>query len=258
MKRAQLLPGLLCLVAGQAFAAVPYTFTAGQPARASEVNANFSNLDTRVKALETSGGSGGGGSSSGGTVYAHSLTYTPQAGTAGQQITVGGTTYKLVRVPVKTPDGKVYAITYPTQLRDGGASLNASARYYISTSIYVYHVKFPFQQSTTINGFPADLNVSDYWGFNYAGVLSNPGSGNGYWDQKAVATFEIQSTVSIDLNGYRIGINYSLSEKQKEQTGIAASTSDFTGVDLTAVQDSSTLIGYLDQLVDYVKVELLP
>ena len=37
-------------------AAVPHTFTAGEAARAAEVNNNFNNLDTRVTAVETASG----------------------------------------------------------------------------------------------------------------------------------------------------------------------------------------------------------
>ncbi|GAL33479.1 hypothetical protein JCM19240_2175 [Vibrio maritimus] len=41
-------------IAVGAFAAVPNTFSAGSPALASEVNENFSQLDSRLTALEGS------------------------------------------------------------------------------------------------------------------------------------------------------------------------------------------------------------
>ncbi len=238
-----------------AIAAVPYTFSAGQPARASEVNANFKNLDDRVKAVESSSGGGGGSSS---VIYAHALTYTPASATVGQEITIEGVKYRILRVPVKTPDGKVYALTYPAQVRDGGASLNASARYYVNTAVYIYHVKYEFTPTTTISGFPAQLSVNDNWSFTYAGNSSTAGGSSGYWDQRAAVQFDAQTSATIDLDGYRVSINYSASEKQKEQTGISNSISDFTGVDLTNVKDSTTALGALDQLVDYIKVERLP
>ena len=40
------------LLSSAAFAAVPHTFTAGTPARAADVNANFTDLDNRLTAVE--------------------------------------------------------------------------------------------------------------------------------------------------------------------------------------------------------------
>ena len=51
--RAQLIGGAIILTSGLiAYAAVPNTFTAGSPISASQVNANFSDADTRIIALE--------------------------------------------------------------------------------------------------------------------------------------------------------------------------------------------------------------
>lgn len=44
---------LLATACFSAHAAVPFTFQAGQPAKASEVNQNFTNLDQRVTAAES-------------------------------------------------------------------------------------------------------------------------------------------------------------------------------------------------------------
>lgn len=49
------------LVAFSAYAAVPHTFSSGEAALASEVNANFSDLDQRLTTLENGSSSGGDG-----------------------------------------------------------------------------------------------------------------------------------------------------------------------------------------------------
>ena len=52
MKKISLLVvGFLLFGGSIAFAELPNTFSAGTPAKASEVNANFENLDTRIKSL---------------------------------------------------------------------------------------------------------------------------------------------------------------------------------------------------------------
>ena len=43
-----------------------------------------------------------------------------------------------------------------------------------------------------------------------------------------------------------------------EKTGISNTVSDFASVSLTPVNDNATIIGYIDTLVDYVKIERVP
>lgn len=252
--------GFLALIlwSGTASCAVPYTFTAGTPAKASEVNANFQNLDGRVKTLENKSSAGAGTGSDGDAIYAHSLTYAAAGSTIGQEFTIGGITYRIIRVPVKTPNGKIYALTYPAELKAASSVPDGAASHYAASTISISHTQYPFTQTDVINGFPAALTVNDYFYFSTSGKYSNSGGSYGYWDQSYWVTFYAQGQVRIDLNGSHVSIHYLLSETQKQQTGIDNSASDFTSVDLSAVQDNLTMVGHLDQLIDYIKIEELP
>ena len=87
------------LVAGSA--SVPYVFSSGQKAKAAEVNANFKNLDDRVKSLESTSSSGASTTPN----DPHAISYNYVSANAGYEFTLGDIKYRLVRVPVKGPDG---------------------------------------------------------------------------------------------------------------------------------------------------------
>lgn len=249
--------GAACLVTAQLHAAVPYVFSAGQPAKASEVNANFKNLDDRVKVLESSPSSGGS-AGSGGTVYPHQITYSYVSALPGFQFVVGGITYRVIRVPIKGPDGIKYAVTYPVPLyTDTYTDPNTT---YVYAYMNILHGDASAAANATISGYPATLSVTDSSDFSYRGNSTNKaGSGYGYWDQRATVTQTANGSVSIDLGSYALSIGFGATEEQVDITGIPASTADYVNaVDLTAVHDSTALINQMDQLVDYIKVERLP
>ena len=43
-----------------------------------------------------------------------------------------------------------------------------------------------------------------------------------------------------------------------KKTGVANIVFDFTSISLTPVNDNATIIGYIDTLIDYVKIERVP
>lgn len=246
---------VLVAISSAAYAALPYTFQAGQPARASEVNANFKNLDDRVAAIESAGASGNGG---GAQTPPHQLTYTPVAAVPGDEFVVGGTTFRVIKVPVKTPDGSIFAVTYPKALSQYKPTSSTTQNYYRAT-LSVAHQKYAIQSNASIGGYAANLSVSDYWSFAYGARFSQNASNiSGYWDNEAAVSQNASGNVSIDVGPSVISLYFSATEEQLSTTGISASTSDYTNsVDLTPVNDSAALIAQVDKWVDYVKVERL-
>lgn len=247
---------VLVAISSAAYAALPYTFQAGQPARASEVNANFKNLDDRIAALESAGASGNGGGAQ--QTPPHQLTYTPVAAVAGDEFVVGGTTFRVIKVPVKTPDGSIYAVTYPKALSQYKPTSTTTQNYYRAT-LSIAHQKYVIQSNASIGGYAANLSVNDFWSYTYGGRYSqNASNTSGYWDNEAAVSQNASGNVSIDVGPSVIGLYFTATEEQLHTAGISASTSDYTNsVDLAPVNDSAALIAQVDKLVDYVKVERL-
>jgi|GEM_PF-3638402 len=114
----------LFLVAQVCLADIPHSFTPGTPASASEVNENFSSLDERVDALESSSNQGSDSSETSHSYPAYTLhtiakelTYTPKEGVLiGQEVSIGQKDYRIYRVPVKSlTDDSLYAMTLPLE-----------------------------------------------------------------------------------------------------------------------------------------------
>ena len=237
MKRLSLfMVGFMLFGAIGVHAELPHTFSAGTPAKASEVNANFQNLDTRIKSLEAnsdgSGSGNGGGSGDGDVIYAHKFTYTYIASTPGQEITIGDQTYRIIRIPVKTPDGKMYALTFP------------SATSSSTLQVLVQHLQYSMVKEFEINGYPTEAVLPDSWGYT---VGSN----------SFRVEYGVSATISINVGDCRISVFYNLSEQQVMQS-IYPATYDYTGVDMTPVGDNLAMIEHIDKWLDYIFIEQLP
>ena len=98
-----------------AFAAVPNTFTAGTPARAAEVNDNFTNLDGRINTLETATSPDICLSLDGRKISSDLTTpvvYSNQS--LGVSVVAGSDTYKMYKVPfIDLSTGDEYSIKLP-------------------------------------------------------------------------------------------------------------------------------------------------
>jgi len=241
------------------YAELPYTFSAGTPAKASEVNANFQNLDTRIKSLETNSNGAGSGDSDTETIRAHKLTYTFKESTLGQEFKLGNQVYRIIRVPIKTPDGKVHALTYPVALNDNGAdSPDASSRYYVDKAVLVTHEIYPNPPEFSIGGYSSWTTVSDSWVFATRGNRYNNGGKYGYWDQNYEVEYMVSGSIYINYNDSTIVIGYGYAqEQQMQEAGFPNSTYDYTGSDMTPVNDNLPMIRHIDELIDYIKIEPL-
>ena len=99
--------GLLAISSFLVAADLPYVFVPGTPAKAAEVNANFSFLNSRIGSIE-------GGLSNVVTFYnplTPKLTYTKSSATVGSTVSVNGVSYTLTAWPIVDPaSGKKYKI----------------------------------------------------------------------------------------------------------------------------------------------------
>jgi len=112
MKIANLIVFGLIGISSTLFATVQNTFVAGTPAKASEVNDNFTNLDDRIKSLEKNAIISNCTTSS-------KLTYTHKSSNVGDLISIEGVDYRIVKIPLKAPRSeKVYHIKIPVKVYD--------------------------------------------------------------------------------------------------------------------------------------------
>lgn len=244
------------LVAGSA--SVPYVFSSGQKAKASEVNANFKSLDDRVKSLEST--TGGGNSTT--PNDPHAISYSYVSANAGYEFTLGDSKYRLIRAPVKGPDGKLFFVTFPTKLNDYSSTGTKTNTPYIQASLSINHKDYSLsKENASIGSFPAYVYVNDSFSYSYGGEnKDSPAAGYdyGYWEQKVEASQAVSGGAQIDLGDYQLYVSYYYTDMQMKKTGVANTVSDFTSISLIPVNDNATIIGYIDTLIDYVKIERVP
>lgn len=112
MKKCLLGAAIACLNIS-AIAAVPHTFSAGTPAKAAEVNANFAHLDAQSSLpfktfLDLD----------------YSLTYTPVNSNPGDTVTIAGVEYATIRTEFfDTYSGKLFRVTGLTKTAEISISL---------------------------------------------------------------------------------------------------------------------------------------
>jgi hypothetical protein len=237
---------------GNAGAAVPFSFSAGQPARASEVNANFKNLDDRLNAVESSG-------STQNTLTiekTHPITYSYVASTPGYEFTLGGKKYRIIRVPIKGFAGELYAVTYPAEVKTDPNS-GPYILGYQSVGIRTNMSSHLFKQNTVVNGFAAQIFYSETGYYNYGGDWTGKSGIGAYWDQYLSARSNWYAGITVRVADFYVDVSFDSYYHPIKITGIANTVSDFTKLDLSALDDGAASLGYIDQLIDYVKVERL-
>jgi hypothetical protein len=82
----------------------------------------------------------------------HTMTYVEQVAPLGTELTFGGETFDLVRIPVRLYTGERYALIVPAQRFDpdfGSVALDA------------HHSSEPFVANITIDSFPARADVQE-------------------------------------------------------------------------------------------------
>ncbi|HEX7046527.1 MAG TPA: hypothetical protein VF275_03000 [Gammaproteobacteria bacterium] len=243
---------LLCSVHIAIAGAPPHTFTAGTPARASEVNDNFKYLagevdrvDGEVDALSDklsvleSDVIDLKGSSCTPLNEAHSLEVTTSPLPVGTEIQLDGETFHIVRIRFTDfGSGEAYALTFPAQ------DTNT-----LWTSVDFYHRPGMFYCPThEISGFPATIN---FWEQRTFSLMPDT--------NRAEMNLSARSTIEIQVGETTVTYYYGPGDSRLEEG------TDYTpGVtDLDFVDDFSDhphpdlIVEAVDDFVDYFSVEKL-
>ena len=251
--RTQILLSVLLLTTGltQAQTQVPNTLQAGQPARAADVNENFSALagsinqmstevaalDGRLGLLETTGSSGCNAGVSSGWLSAHTITYSYIPAAVGTPITVGGGTgWVLVRVPfVEYGSGLRYILDLPMVT---GAQVD----------LHFSHVK-PVNPSCApllISGFPASADVSDgrtyTWSQPFRGVSTE-------------SRYDVSTTIWVGETAVTVSTGITFPELN---IALGSDTYDYTFFPLAEMPHIDDFINSFDDFIDYLHIEEAP
>jgi len=155
-----ILIGIVITVSGSLLAAstnLPYQFSAGGKAKASEVNANFNTLisavngiDGRITSLEQANGQ----------TTPIRFTVNQNDLQVGSVITIGGFSYTIVQFEIPRFDSdEIYLLKYPS--RSNFTSGNSSDNVYVSGNLHDTSIA---DQITSLNGF--DTLIFKNYSFN--------------------------------------------------------------------------------------------
>ena len=249
------------LISSSVFADVPYTFTAGMPAKASEVNSNFetlnqnvnsalgkansntqsiSDINSRVTSLE---GAPTNTECEASTNPHGAISYSAKASTIGEQITAGGNNYRIIKVPfVEFSSGDQYTLQYPVMESDSSPGMffsNFSTQHTNSDLDCI---------NATISGLPTFIvDVYESQGF----LLNNTGS-------TSSSTLSLYASLTIKVNETSLNVTISASQVQSSAQ-VNNGDYDFTdNLDADAMVDMPSLVSALDSLIDYITVTKEP
>ncbi|VAW89547.1 hypothetical protein MNBD_GAMMA18-490 [hydrothermal vent metagenome] len=226
----------LVWMSGQVLADMPYTFSSGSPARASEVNANFQSLDRRISELE---------SQLGASCLAerpHTLTYTLVEAGVGELVQINGVDYRMIKMAFKGFGTDLsYTVKMPMKINDDGSVLT-----YFNT----YHQSNPdIATCSTISGYPASLQFNDS-----RSVYLNT---NGISESHSSIQYSASIWVRVNETSFFLP-PYHISERE-QATIISPGDYDFTdNITTDAMSHRETLSQHFDDLIDYIVIQQVP
>lgn len=234
------------LSSATSFADVPFAFSANTKAKASEVNANFTALDTRLDTVESKVDALATQVSGTATNTIHQISYAPQFRNVGEQFTLGGVNYAMFRFPfVEYRTNTRYAITLPVALNENGYD----RRY---AYVYTNHNNASFNSNLNIAGYPASIEyLSDTRYFN---VFGDSQKINFAVTQQANHTLRIKIDDTIIISTWPY-----LTKELQRNDNLAATQFDLVPLAQwpNYVHPDQELI-ILDTLLDYIRIEKLP
>lgn len=221
---------------------VPYVFKAGEPARAEEVNENFSYLEGLIS--NGSDFTSGAEPSDDGCTNQddfHSISYVPKASYIGQEFTVLGKSYKAIDIPVKEfGSGALYRLRLLADY-DGSEGVNIS--------VMAAHAMpdSPECQKISVSNYPAELFFYNETRVFDANTIAQNPEVSSYVRSSGGLRIQIGETiVSVD---YWARVNEFSHPVEK-------GTYDFVGNSATEKMSShKESIDAVDDLVDYVSIE---
>jgi len=237
-----------------AMAEVPYKFSAGTPAKAAEVNANFNALDDRLKEIEAGGSNGSCTDFYSGFHKLGAGAYTPNNSQVGDKMTVLGMDYVIVKVPfVEFGTGEAYAVKFPMRLSydaqsgvgyvdDNGQTMT---EHVLGGATPCYDLK--------LANFPAEISLGERRTFR----LNNSNRASG----QTSTNYAMYCGIRILINQTALSIYIPTHLAVAEQSVlIAEGDYDFTDdLDTEAMtHKADSLIQAIDELIDYISIERLP
>ncbi len=232
---------LLCLfISSPVLAIVPHTFESGSPARASEVNENFSAVEDELESLdgavsEIEGKLDSIGVDTGWNTSIHPVDYKEAEANVGDLITIDGEEYRMISAPfVEFGTDSLYSLIFPVNEKTTLTSLN----YHHSNNDEGSH-------DLTISGYPARTKFSS----DYRSVVMNR---NGNSDSYLSQNFSYQTQIKV--NETILNVQFMLSEKI-ESVRLPSGTYDFTeALDSSGFHHDHEKLKAIDKMVDYIKI----
>jgi hypothetical protein len=177
----------------------------------------------------------------------HEPSYSYAAATPGDVVTVGPFTFRLVKMPfLEFGTGQPYAITMPMVIRPykGGESMiTLKTKHELATVVSDFEV----------SGYPAIL--AENTDSRSVVVGAEEGAGGVFTStlqisQSSASVF----TIAVEETTIKLTIQISLVEDTV--SGIALSEADFSlKPDWSKMQHSDLALSYVDELIDYIKIE---
>ena len=249
---------LLCILLGLivsplALSAVPHTFTAGTPARASDVNENFEALDANTSKLKAdlcqiSPGYNGIGILNRWINKPLQISYTAKGSYVGQPVTINGVKYRIVDVPIKEfKTGKLYRLRLPLRSVSGESGGTCSnEKPCVGMRYEAHHISQSLECSNiTVSGFPARLISGQFREVRFR----NNGGG------KSSSYQRVSAFISIRIGDTGITIWLGVGKTETEHLVNVGDYNFVDDFDTQAMTNDESSVRTIDDLIDYVQIE---
>ncbi len=246
MKKITIIIGIFTLTVGL-FADVPYIFKANTPAKASEVNANFQALSTKITNVENVVGIGGDdqGTSSGcdSSPFPYTYQYTPSQ--IGDTITVRGVEYIIVALPfIEHGTGEHFYIKKP--VIKTYSSNNIDLRIYLDTE---FVNKGTSCYPSSFSGYPAQYSEGIRYGHNYQASIADPANNGSKFTINKSAYNSVRVKINQTTFGIYVGLNQTVQDTSMTSGDVDLRDNinwSSLGVDTSLVNDLKTLFNYVE------------
>jgi len=239
--------------------AVPNVFVQGTPAKADDINANFSAVSGVINAIQNSQSNSNNSLCSDDLIGPHKYLYSYKQSNVGQTVSVGGSNYVIYRLPIyEFKTGNHYAIQIPRLVSSTSSN---------QISISATHVPLGSYQSSyisscgnKISGFPASIYLYDSIRYSYGNQEYTSSTPSYNYAVTGSATL----SASILINETEISINFNFPINNTDYSFIKnsqlSSQTDFVNgfpwQNIKPLPD--TLIPILTQLMNYVSITQVP
>jgi hypothetical protein len=168
----------------------------------------------------------------------HTMTYVERVEPLGTQVTLGGDTFDLVRIPVRLYSGARYAFIVPAIRFDPDFG---------SVALEAHHSNEPFTSNITIDSFPARATVEEVVNYTMSGDFGTSGALD-------VGTY-VGLTVTIKLGNTLVSYFVPLDRYAVQTSTEVGATHNFVPyAEWAKYRDPIDLVKALNNLLDYIRV----